>query len=506
MRCSFPRRIDWDAMKRFVGIDLGTSSVKVVVTDECGHVERMATRSYNISEPVPQWREIDPMIWWKATAEASREILEGYPASEIAGVGVTGQMHTLVCLDERDAPVCPAIMWNDLRSAELVSDARTALADAGESYLARIISTGSPALSLAWIKANRPDVFSRIRTIVIAPDWIVKCLTGAIGTDWCEASTSSLFDLEKGIWSTTACKSLGVPLHILPEIQSADSIVGGVTKMAGEASGIPAGTPVIRGTGDNPASAIPTGCFGERVPVISLGTSGVLMYSLPGSIRAKWGKSVLFSESSGSLSTLIQLTIQTCGNAVDWLTREMLRCPDYDLEDARANDILYDTDRLIFYPFLNGDKTLYGDSSIRGAFVGISLETSRSDLQRAVMEGISMGFRQLLEHVDESGSWGEIRVVGGGAHSDLWMQLLSSVLSKQIVRLTGVKGASQGAAMIAASAVRGIDLVTILQELGKQEEAFEPNQQAVSMYERKYGAFLELHDAVGTLGAREFNR
>jgi xylulokinase len=494
--------IDWDTMKRFVGIDLGTSSVKVAVTDESGRVERMATRAYNVSEPVSEWREIDPMIWWRATAEASREVLGQYPASEIAGVGVTGQMHSLVCLDEDGAPVCPAIMWNDLRTAGMVCDAKRSLADVGESYPARIISTGSPALSLAWIKDNHPEIFSKIRVFVIAPDWIVKCLTGEIGTDWCEASTSSLFDLDKGVWSIAACNSLGIPSSILPEVQSSGTIVGHVTKLAGEASGIPVGTPVVRGTGDNPASAIPTGCFGEGVPVISLGTSGVLMYSMPGCVRAKWGKSVLFSESAGNLSTLVQLTIQTCGNAMDWLTHGMLRCSSYDIEDARENDLLYDTGRLIFYPFLNGDKTLYDDPSMRGAFVGISLETSRSDLQRAAMEGISLGFRQLLEHVDESEAWKEIRVVGGGARSDLWMQILSSVLNKRVVRLTDVKGAAQGTAMIAAAAVQGIALATLGQGIKRRDQVFEPNLTAVRMYGRKYDDFLKLHDAVSVLGAR----
>ncbi|WP_314944057.1 xylulokinase [Olsenella uli] len=487
-------------MKRFIGIDLGTSSVKVVVTDRYGRVEHTATRGYELSEPVVQWREIDPMVWWHATAMATSEVMEHYADDEIAGVGVTGQMHTVVPLNVDEMPEGPAIMWNDQRTAHMVPRVRQTLEKVGEHYLARIVSTGSPAINLAWIKTEQPVTFSRIKTFVIGPDWIVKCLTGSIGTDWCEASTSSLFNFRQGTWSKVACESLGIPLSMLPEIQSASTIAGYVSSAAGRASGVPVGVPVVRGTGDNPASAIAAGCFVENAPVISLGTSGVLIYAVPDIICAERGKSVLFSEVPGDLLTLVQLSIQTCGSAVSWLVNDVLRCTSYNIEDAAVNDPTYDTGRLIFYPFLNGDKTMYGDSHVRGAFVGLSLDTSRSELQRAVMEGISMGLRQLVECADKSKSWGEVRVVGGGSRSDLWLRILSSVLDTRIVRLAGVEGASQGAAMIAASSVLGMKLDMLARRASRLSEVFVPDRKMVSLYDKKYGMFLQLHDTVGTLG------
>lgn len=487
-------------MDHYIGIDLGTSSVKVVVTDDRGKVERSASRSYVVSEPADGWREIDPELWWHAVCEALHELLSATPATGIKGIGVTGQMHTVVPLAADGTCVRPAMLWNDSRTSPMVDAARSMLMEIGEDYLAHTVSTGSPALSLAWMRTHEPNQFSHIASCVIAPDWITYRLTGAVGIDWCGASTSMLFDLVKGEWSPAVCDALGIPTTILPKVQEAQLIVGGVCERAAHECGIPVGTPVVRGTGDNPAAAIPTGCLTGGVPVISLGTSGVLMYARPGRFLPSCGKAVQFRATGDALTTLVQLSLQSCGNAMDWLVRELFGSASYAIEDELVADPLYDTKRLIFYPFLNGDKTLYRDPELRGAFVGLSLNTSRSDLRRAVMEGICFGFRQLKEQVGGSSLWDEVRVVGGGAQSDLWMQIMAAILQCDVVRLKGVQGAAQGAAAIAIASVTHASLDGVLERGDEIADSFAPKEELVERYDRKYELYKRLHDAVGTLG------
>ena len=478
----------------YVGIDLGTSSVKVVVIDAHGTVLADASRSYVLSMPARDWSEIDPELWWIQTCAALGDVLGALPrGTTIAAVGVTGQMHTVVPLGADGCALRPALMWNDMRTTDIVGDLKGVLREAGELYLAKLISTGSPAANLVWLKRNEPDVFCAMDRFVIGPDWIVLKLTGAVGTDFCEASTSSLFDIERACWSSAAQAACGLPPEVFPEVRGSAEIAGGVSERAASETGLPAGVPVLVGTGDNPASAIPTGCLTEGIPVLSLGTSCVLMARRPAPNLDARGKNILISLDGHKVSCLVQGVVQSCGSTRDWLVKGLFDST-FEQLDASVNLSKSGAGRLMFFPHMNGEKTLFGDANLRGALFGLSTDTTRADVDLAVMEGIAYGVRQLAEAlVVPLGPENPLRVVGGGARSDVWLQIIADVLACPLCRLGGSSGAGYGIAQLAASVVTGQ-----VPRLGAEGEErwFEPDLAATARHDRAYEIYLRLHDAV----------
>lgn len=483
----------------YVGIDLGTSSVKVVVIDAHGAVLADASRPYTLSIPACDWREIDPEVWWTQTCEALGDALKALPrGTAIAAVGVTGQMHTVVPLDADGHALRPALMWNDMRTADIVGDLKSALREAGESYLANLISTGSPAANLAWLRRNEPDTFCAMDRFVIGPDWIVLKLTGAVGTDFCEASTSSLFDIERARWSSSAQAACGLPSEIFPEVRGSAEIAGGVTECAAAETGLPIGVPVLVGTGDNPAAAIPTGCLTEGVPVLSLGTSCVLMARRPAPNLEARGKNILISFDGVEVSCLVQGVVQSCGSTRDWLVNDLFDTT-FEQLDASVDLEKSGAGKLMFFPHMTGEKTLFGDASLRGALFGLSTDTTRADVDLAVMEGIAYGVRQLVEALAiPLAPHNPLRVVGGGARSDVWLQIIADVLACPLCRFGGSSGAGYGIAQLAASVATG--------EIphagaGGGGRRFEPDSAAVARHDRAYRTYLRLHDAVAAVQA-----
>ena len=306
-------------MKYYIGIDIGTSSVKVTLIDKNGRITKETSREYDIEEPKPGWKQIDPEVWMRGTDEAMVQLLEGCDPQEVDAIGVTGQMHTVVFLDENGVSIRPALMWNDTRTKDMVSNLKEKILKLPKaSHIANIISTGSPAVNLLWLKENEPDSFHRMKKFLIGPDYIVYRLTGTMQTDYCEASTSSLCDLTTGKWSPEIRRLLDFPESIYPEIRGTAAAAGTVLEKWSRKYGFHKNVKVIVGTGDNPAAAIATGCFSGKYPVLSLGTSGVLMVPKDKiDFKAK-GKNILFSMDGEEISILVQGVIQSTGSSLGW--------------------------------------------------------------------------------------------------------------------------------------------------------------------------------------------
>ena len=484
-------------MATYLGIDIGTSSVKLTAIDENGAPVATAGASYPIEEPQPGWRQIDPLVWWRAVCAACHELASSTPLDSIAGVGVTGQMHTIVQIDENGVPACPSIMWNDMRTLGEVERAKRALEAAGVPAIAKRVSTGSPALNLAWSRDHDPSAFERTSTFIGVPDWVALKLGAAPAIDWCGASTSSLFDIPSQSWSHQALAALGIPKELLPSIEDADCVAGMVSAGAAEETGLPEGAPIVRGTGDNPAAAIPTCCFGDRVPVISIGTSGVLMFACEGLVEPRYGKPVLLRAAEG-MRTLVQLSLRSCGSNKAWFDRSILQAENFDFEDPRVADLGYDMRGLYFYPHLNGEKVLHGNPSIRGAFVGLDLDVSRSELRRAVMEGAAFALRCLRDSVEQSTGWSRVRLVGGGSKSDLWTQIIANVMDVPVERLE-TSGAGQGAAMLACAAVTGEPLDSIAHRSLQVLDVVEPVPEMVERYAGRFETYQRIDGLIGEL-------
>ena len=515
----------------YIGIDLGTSSVKIMLTDVRGRILREAGREYSLLQPAPGWKEIEAQTWWQAVEEAMEDLLGASPdgpgwqaekelRGSVRGIGVTGQMHSLVLLDEKGEPVRPVLMWNDTRTKEIIPDLKARIEDTPASHIARILSTGSPAANLCWVREKEPELFARVRHFLIGPDYIVYRLTGVMGTDYCEASTSSMYDLLRREWSPDMLGILGIGQEVCPPVRGSAETAGRLLPELAARFGLPADCRVAVGTGDNPAASIPTGCLGSGWPVLSLGTSGVLMFPRPEPDFQARGKNILFAfhghedrggsgeegrkgpdapgEQKGGVYTLTQGVVQSCGSGYNWLIRQILEIEDFSGADAGIDPSQPGRDHLFFYPHMTGDKTIYQDPTLRGAFLGLGTETTRTDMIRAFMEGIAYAVRELIEAMDLAPQMlRELRVIGGGARSRVWMQIFANVLDTEILQLEGNAGAGCGAAMLAAFACGDIaDPQDIASRTVTVRERFRPDPQAAALYRDGYRRYRRIHDAL----------
>lgn len=486
-------------MEQYIGIDIGTSSAKLTLINEAGEIRKESSREYEISQPKPGWKEIDPEIWMDAVQEAMAELLSGEDPECIGAIGVTGQMHTAVFLGWDGVPIRPALMWNDTRTMDLVKETKEKICKVPEvSYISNIISTGSPAINLLWLKKNEPEHFRKMKTFLIGPDYIVFRLAGQCQTDYCEASTSSLFDLKTGTWSSAVREILGFPETIYPKVKGSGETAGYVTEVWRRKFGFKKQVKVIVGTGDNPAAAISTGCFSNRYPVLSLGTSGVLMFPKEKMDFGTKGKNIMFSVDGKHIVTLVQGVIQSSGSSFGWWVKQILETEDFSAETEEVELSTLGENDLIFYPHLAGDKTIYADPALRGAIVGIGTETTRQDMTAAVMEGICFGVRQLTEvmHIGRP-ALQSLKVTGGGSKNEVWMQILADVLNMRVEQLESGTGAGYGIALMAAAAARPD--VTLEQLVGgtvETKKCFSPRKYNSDLYEMKYQKYKKLYRAL----------
>lgn len=482
----------------FLGIDLGTSAMKLVLVDGEKHVLAQICEEYQVEQPKSEWNEIDPEVWYQCMMSGIEKILEGQDKSLVKGIGVTGQMHTLVVLDEQGKVVRPAMMWNDTRTKELIPEMKETMAGFMDGeYLSRTISTGSPAANLYWLKLHEPENFEKIRMFLIGPDYLVYRLTGNYSTDYCEASTSCLYQMKERMWSEEMRKFLGLSEDAYPPIHGSALPAGKVKQEVAERLSFGDDVSVLVGTGDNPATAISTGCLGLGYPVISLGTSGVLVMPVAQPEAQSKGKMILFSFDDESFSYLVQGTIQSNGSTFDWWVKNIMGDEEY-----KEVDITMDAGRaaanVIFYPHLMGDKTLYADPNIRGAFIGLGPETDRAGMLYAVIEGLCFGFRQLAETMHlPLHNFESVKVVGGGSRNRIWMQTLANVLNIRIEQLDGMIGPAFGIAMLAAYEGGSVhSLEKISEGAIETAQVFEPELEAVERCEAKYRRYVRIHRAL----------
>lgn len=480
----------------YLGVDLGTSSMKIVLIDENRRVLNHTTEFYSLSSPKEGWNEINQEKWFQSLVKGIRIVMDGQEKKHLKCIGITGQMHTLVIVDQEGKYIRPAMMWNDLRTKELIPELKENIKffEDGE-YLARTISIGSPAANLYWLKRFEPNHFAKIGKFLIGADYLVYRLTGCYGTDYCEASTSCLYEIKNRKWSEQMRKFLGLKESVYPDIHGSAYIAGTIKAEIARLLEIPETVTVLTGTGDNPATAISTGCLTNGYPVISLGTSGVLVTAVDTERKNKRGKKILFSFDEKKYFNLVQGSVQSNGRTLSWWTKDVLGENDFsyldeliDLEQEKHNEI-------VFYPHLAGEKTLYGDPSIRGAFIGLNIDSNKENLTYAVLEGLSYAFRELAEKMNLPFSeYGSIKVVGGGSNSKIWMQILANVLNVPVEKMDGMIGAAFGIALLALHQDSGAqDYTKITDKTISIQKRFEPDPEMVEICNQKYKTYKRMH-------------
>lgn len=443
-----------------LGLDVGTSGAKAVALDETGGVVAEASRGYALRTPRPGWTEQDPADWWAGAAAALREV-----AARVAGerrgllaLGLSGQMHGLVALDEAGAVLRPALLWNDQRTGAAVARIHETV-DRAEM----IRRTGNPAVTgfqlakLVWLREAEPDRYDRVRRVLLPKDWLGLRLTGRAATEWSDASGTNAFDPRARRWAEDVLRALGLPPAWYPEAGSSDAVVGELRAEAAAATGLPAGLPVVAGAGDNAAAATALGLASDAPELgsLSLGTSGVLFAPAPGAAPDGTGRVHLFCHADGG-THLLAVTLAAAGS-LRWLRDTLFPGEPFAALVERAAASPPGARGVLFHPYLAGERTPHLDPDLRGAWSGLSLATGREDLVRAVLEGVAYSLRDALGAVRACLPAGEgprrLLATGGGAASDAWLRILADVLGLPLGRPVGAPGAAHGAARLALRAL-----------------------------------------------------
>ncbi|MGB5847293.1 MAG: xylulokinase [Ignavibacteriaceae bacterium] len=488
-------------MNCLLGIDVSTTATKVMLIDESGNIIGVASCEYSIQTPHPHWSEQDPKLWWAGTIEGINEVMirSDVTSKEIHGIGLTGQMHGLVLLDNNGKILRPAILWNDQRTQSQCNKIRSII---GRDKLIHLTGndalTGFTAPKILWVKENEPEIFASAKHILLPKDYIRYRLTGEYATDKADASGTLLFDVMKRDWSVEVVDALSINKSWLPESFEGTEITGVVTEEAASLTGLLEGTPVVAGAGDQAAQAVGVGAVEEGVTSITLGTSGVVFASTNKPYIEADGKLHSFCHAISNRWHLMGVMLSAAGS-IKWFHDTFASDLSYDELNKEIDKIAVNCDGLLFLPYLSGERTPHPDPLARGSFIGLTLSHSRAHLARAVMEGVAFGIRDCFELIKEVGlsQSSELRVSGGGAKSNVWMYIIASVLNSKLITLKTTEGAALGAAILAGLGTKiWADITEVVEIVVKQNRITEPNLNDVEQYEKQYQIYKELYPSL----------
>lgn len=486
----------------YIGIDLGTSAVKLLLMDENGGILNVVSREYPLSFPNPGWSEQDPADWLRETKEGIRELLRGFEAQKVAGIGAGGQMHGLVILDEKDEVIRPAILWNDGRTFEEVDYLNNVIGtEKLAEYTANIAFAGFTAPKLLWVKKNEPENFRKIQKIMLPKDYINYCLTGVHCTDTSDASGMLLFDVKNRCWSKEMLEICGVSEDKMPKIFESYEKVGTLLPEIAAELGLPENVTVAAGAGDNAAAAVGTGTVGDGACNISVGTSGTIFIASGKYSENKNNAVHYFDHADGTWHLMgCMLSAASCNK---WWAEEILGNGDFASLQKEITDEKLGKNHVFFLPYLMGERSPINDTNARGTFIGMTMDNSRADMTQAVLEGVAFGIRDSLEVARSMGiDIKKSRICGGGAKSMLWKKIFANICNLEIESIEAEEGPGYGGAMLAMVACGEYpDVKTIAEKFVKVSGAVKPEENLVALYEERYQAFRKIYPSVKELFA-----
>jgi xylulokinase len=443
----------------FIGIDVGTSSVKAVAVSITGKVLASADSPVRVTVPAPGWAEHQPEEWWEATAKSVRAVTDKLPDSTtVKAISLSGQMHSLVALDASAQVVRPAILWSDVRTSAQCTAIRKIVGDDGlRGMCGNPALEGFTATKLLWMRDNEPENFRRINRFCLAKDFVRLRMTGELATEPSDAAGTLLMDVAKRRWSPKMCDLLNLDQSLLPPILESGGVAGTVTANAAELMGVPVGTPVAGGGADNACAAAGAGVVAAGTLLVSVGTSGTVVAPVSKPLVDPGMRIHSMAHVDPDVWYLMGVVL-SAGAALAWWRNSVTDgsdSPGFDelvLGAAKTNP---GADGLTFLPYLTGERTPHADANARGVFCGLHAGHTRAHMTRAVMEGISFALRESLDLMKPLGvSTDHAAAVGGGARSSTWLQMLSDILGVPLRTVGPAEGAPLGAAMLAAVATR----------------------------------------------------
>lgn len=479
----------------YAGIDLGTSSVKLLLMDSEGNVKKIVSREYPLSFPRPGWSEQAPEDWFKESMEGLRELTADIDRSELSAISFGGQMHGLVMLDSEDRVIRPAILWNDGRSTKECAYLNEEIGkEKISSYTANIAFAGFTAPKILWVRANEPENFKRIRKIMLPKDYLAYRLTGVHATDMSDASGMLLLDVKNRKWSGEMCDLCGIEESMLPKLFESYECIGTLKKEIAEELGLPEGVKVAAGAGDNAAAAVATGTVGDGRCNISLGTSGTIFISQKHFSVDQYNGLHSFCDANGEYHLMgCMLSAASCNK---WWAEEILKTSDFAGEQKEIKKL--GENRVFFLPYLMGERSPLNDPLARGTFTGMTMDTSREDMTQAVLEGVAFALRDSFEIGKTLGlTIDRSKVVGGGAKSPLWRKILANILGIPLDILKTEEGPSLGGAMLAAVAAGEFSSVSeACEKVVKVVDTETPDPELVQKYQDRYREFSMLYPAL----------
>ena len=487
-------------MSLFIGVDLGTSAVKLLLVDETGKILNSVTKDYPLYFPQPGWSEQNPAVWWKAVQHGILQLTEHTDKSLIRGIGVGGQMHGLVALDERDAVIRPAILWNDGRTAQETEYLNTVVGREKLSALTgNIAFAGFTAPKLLWMQKHEPENFKRIAKIMLPKDYINYRLTGVHACDYSDASGMLLLDVEHKCWSKEMLEICSLRENQMPRLFESYEVIGTIQGFVSGALGLPRDCVVVAGAGDNAAAAVGTGVVGEGGCNLSLGTSGTLFISSQRFGVDPYNALHTFAHADGGWHLMgCMLSAASCNK---WLCEEILKTTDYAGEQVDITPDKLGRNRVFFLPYLMGERSPINDTDARACFLGMSMDSSRADLVQAVLEGVAFAIRDSLEVAKSLGVTPErSKLCGGGARSPLWRRILANVLDLPLDIPQTEEGPGYGGAMLAMVGCGVYPTVQACAEaLVRVTDTVKPEKELAARYEEQYRKFRLLYPTLKSL-------
>ncbi|MCL2363089.1 MAG: xylulokinase [Defluviitaleaceae bacterium] len=477
-----------------LGIDIGTSAVKVIVMNQNGEVLRTVSRDYPLYLFGDGCSEQAPQDWWAQTVIALKEITTDYP--NIAAVSFSGQMHGLVALDADGNVLRRAILWNDQRTtAECDYLNNTVGREVLLANAANIALTGFTLPKILWVKNNEPEIFKQIKMVMLPKDYIAYMLSGVAATDYSDASGMLLLDVAKRDWSDKMLAIAELTRDNVPKLFASYESVGTVTPQAAQETGLPTSCKVVIGGGDQAVGAVGTGTVEEGTCSVSLGTSGVLFVAMdefavdnsPAAIHA-------FAHATGRYH-MMGVTLAAAGSS-KWWVEQVLGTTDYPAEQVDINEL--GRNKVYYLPYLSGERTPHNDPYARGAFIGMTMATTRAEMTQSLFEGVAFSLRDILVRVRALGKTvSTARIIGGGANSPVWCQIVADVLNVTVQKIHSDEGPALGAAILA---MVGAGVYASVEEactkLIKTTETFTPNPQTAAAYDKHYAVYTRLYEAL----------
>lgn len=476
----------------YIGVDLGTSAVKLLLMNEAGHIEKIVSREYPLSFPHSGWSEQNPYDWYDKTVDGLKELLSECDKSQVDGISFGGQMHGLVTLDAQDEVVRPAILWNDGRTTEETAYFNEQIGrDRLTEYTANIAFAGFTAPKILWMQKNEPDLWVKVKKIMLPKDYLAYRLSGTFCTDYSDASGMLLMDVKNKCWSKEMMEICHVSREQLPDLYESFEVVGTLKKEIASELGVSETVKVIAGAGDNAAAAVGTGTVGANHCNLSLGTSGTLFVSSDKFGMDEHNALHSFAHADGGYHLMgCMLSAASCNK---WWMDEILKTKDYAGEQKGIQTL--GENQVFYLPYLMGERSPHNNPNARAMFVGMSMDTTREDMTLAVLEGVAFGLRDSLEvarslgiRIDSS------RICGGGAKSPLWRQIIAAVMNVKLEIIESEEGPGYGAAILAAVGCGTFESVErACEKLVKVVDTVEPDPELVQKYEEKYQKFKQLY-------------